>query len=225
MSNREFTDDELKEMGQLTVDLIKQAIDNGDLKKAKGLSKRMYQEFMFMHDLYRDWLTALMTYIYENHGEKALYESMRKAVSVYLAASLELHQKSNFRKRVEALVAGVRGHGQSFEITEDDEKVSMKGIRCPGQLLLESGKYDSPCNFIMLQNPHDMTFQTKDFPVYCVHAPIQEQVAIDLIGEPVYVSNPPDKMAKEPCLCCIYKDRKHVPEKVYERVGRHKPKS
>jgi len=222
LKKKVFTDQELNEMGRLTLNLIHEAIDIGDLKKAKGLSKRMYQEFMFMHDLYRDWLTALMTYIYENHGENALYESMKKAVATYLKASVELHQRSDFRKRVEMLIAGVRGHGQPLEITEDDEKVIVKGTRCAGELLLESGKYGPPCNFAMLQKPHTLTFQTTDFPIYCCHAPIQEQLAIDWIGEPVYVSNPADKMAREACQCCIYKNRKDVPAKVYERVGRRK---
>ena len=223
MKKREFTDQELKEMGQLTLDLIKQAIESGELKKAQGLSKRMYQEFMFMHDLYRDWLTALMTYIYEKYGEDALHESMEKAVATYLKGSIELHQKAGFRKRVEMLIAGVRGHGQPFDVTEDDEKITVKGVHCTGELLLKSGKYGPPCNFKMIQKPHTLTFQTTDFPVYCCHAPIQEQLAIDLIGEPVYVSNPSDKMAQEPCQCCIYKDAKNVPAGVYERVGRKKP--
>jgi len=223
MGNRIFTDQELKQMGRLTLDLIHEAIENGDLEKAKGLSKRMYQEFMFMHDLYRDWVAALMTYIYESYGENALNDSMRKAVATYLKTSVELHKSLDFRKRVEMFIAGVRGHGQPVEITEDDEKVIVKGNTCPGKSLLEGGKYGPPTNFAMIKNPSALTFQANDFPIYCCHAPVQEQLAIDWIGEPVYVSNPPDKMAKEPCQCCIYKDRKNIPERVYERVNRRKP--
>lgn len=222
MKNRIFTDQELKQMGRLTLDLIHEAIDNGDYKKAKGLSKRMYQEFMFMHDLYRDWVTALMTYIYENYGENALYESMKKAVATYLRTTVELHQKLDFRKRVETFVAGVRGHGQPIEITEDDEKIIVKGSSCPGKLLLESGKYGPPTNFAMIQTRHALTFQADDFPIYCCHAPIQEQLAIDWIGQPVYVSNPPSKMGREPCECYIYKNNTDIPETVYKRVDRQK---
>jgi len=225
MKRREFTDQELKEMGQLTLDLITQAIESGDLKKAKGLSKRMYQEFMFMHDLYRDWLTALMTHSYEVHGEEDLYLAMNKAVATYLRGSVEIKKKSGFRQYVEMLLAGVRGHGQPIEISEDDEKIVVKGAKCTGQVLLKNGSYGPPCNFTLIQNPHDLTFNMKDFPIYCCHAPIQEQLSIDWMGEPVYVSIPSEKMAAEPCQCLIYKNRKDVPEQVYTRVGRKKPKS
>ena len=48
--DRVFTDEELKEMGTLTLDLVIQAIDAGDKDRAKELSKRMYQEFQILHE-------------------------------------------------------------------------------------------------------------------------------------------------------------------------------
>lgn len=223
MIKREFTDQELENMGKLTLDLITHAIESGDLKEAKGLSKRMYQEFMFMHDLYRDWITALMTYIYEKHGQEELYQAMQKAVSTYLKRTVELKNKLSFRQYIEMLIAGVRGHGQPLEIYEDNEKIVVKGNKCAGQQLLKNGAYAPPCNFTLIKEPHDLTFNMTEFPIYCCHAPIQEQLSIDWIGEPIYISMPKDKMAVEPCECIIYKNRKNIPREVYTRVGREKP--
>ena len=64
-----FSEKELEEMGKRTRDLIDEAIDNGELDRAKRLNHRMHAEFLSMHDLFRDWITGLLTYIYEKHGE------------------------------------------------------------------------------------------------------------------------------------------------------------
>ena len=223
MSERVFTDEELNEMGKLTLDLIHEAIDSGDLKKAKGLSKRMLLEFQFMHDLYRNWIAAMMTHIYDNHGEQDLHTAMRKAVTAYLKGSADIHQKSDFRERVRFMIAGARGHCQPMEITEDDEKVSIKMKCCAGEMLVKDEYYGSPHNFTMIEKPHLLTFNMTDFPVYCCHAPVQEELAIEWIGEPVYVSMPAKKMGLEGCQCLIYKDPKNIPAEVFERVNKAKP--
>ncbi|MBU2643557.1 hypothetical protein KKI24_02535 [bacterium] len=222
MGERTFTDNELNEMGKLTLDLIHEAIDSNEPEKAKGLCKRMHLEFQFMHDLYRDWVTALMTHIYENHGEEDLYQGMRKAVGTYLKSSVALHQKSSFRERVKLMIAGARGHCQPIEVAEDDEKVILKLKCCAGVSLLKDGFYGPPHDFTMITKPHLMTFNMTDFPVYCCHAPIQEELAIEWIGEPVYVSMPAEKMALEGCRCLIYKDPQSIPEAIYERVNKKK---
>ena len=79
--NRIFTDQELKEMGTRTLDLVHQAIDAGDKEKAKELATRMYQEFNFLHDGYMFWVTGLQTYIYKNYGIEAVEEAEREAAA------------------------------------------------------------------------------------------------------------------------------------------------
>ena len=63
MSNRVFTDEELKEMGALTLDLLNHAIEAGDKEEAKRLAKHMYRESLQMHDMYVDWVAGLMDHI------------------------------------------------------------------------------------------------------------------------------------------------------------------
>jgi len=45
-----FTKEEPGELGTQTVDLIDRAIDRGYYEKAKELGRRMYKEFMMLHD-------------------------------------------------------------------------------------------------------------------------------------------------------------------------------
>ena len=226
MGKKVFAQKELETMGRRTLDLITEAIDAGDKDKAKSLSKRMYREFMSMHDLYRDWVTTLMTYIYETHGEEDFYNAMRRAVTTYLEPMVEQLTKADFRRRVEFMTSGARGHGQPMVLKEDDEKVCIKCTPCgSGELQLKSGSYGPPRNFTMIQEPSVLTYGMTDFPIYCCHSPIQEQLAIEWVGEPVYVAYPAKKMAQEGCWACIYKDRKNIPDEVYKRVRMKKPRT
>ena len=42
-------------------DKILEAIENEEPERAKKLSKKMYNEFLAMHDLYRNWITATLS--------------------------------------------------------------------------------------------------------------------------------------------------------------------
>ena len=61
--DRLFSDAELKTMGKRTLDLLREKLDGGDIEQAKILAQQMYNEFLGMHDLYRDWITHLFTFI------------------------------------------------------------------------------------------------------------------------------------------------------------------
>jgi hypothetical protein len=44
-NERFFTDEELKTLGQRTLDLLEDALDKGENENAKKLARRMYNEF------------------------------------------------------------------------------------------------------------------------------------------------------------------------------------
>ena len=58
MQNPMFTRAEVEEMEKRTVDRLIETIESGDKEKAKKIAQRMYNEFLSMHDLYRNWTTA-----------------------------------------------------------------------------------------------------------------------------------------------------------------------
>ena len=74
--DRLFSDEELKTLGQRTLDLLEDALDKGENENAKKLARRMYGEFLGMHDLYRDWVTHLLTFIGERDGDDVLGRDM-----------------------------------------------------------------------------------------------------------------------------------------------------
>ncbi len=221
---RVFTEEELSEMGRQTVDVIEQSIDAGDSQKAKKLTRRMYREFLAMHDLYRDWVTALLTFIGTHYGDEVLYQALKESCSSWLKPLTELYADKDIRRRVELLAAGLRGHLQPLEIKEDDEKFTLLMHPCgSGGRLVIDGSYMPPRNFMRVKKAQTMTYGREDFPVYCAHCPFQEIVPIELTGIPLFITVPPAKPGEEPCQIYLYKDPTAIPPELYQRVGKRKP--
>lgn len=222
--NQVFTAEELKEMGRATKEVAIEAVEAGDKKRAKELINRMGEESLFCHDAYVNWVADLLDYIHVHYGAEALEEAIRKTFEREEAEPIESFSKMDLREQVQAYVKIIRMHFQKLEIEEDDEKVSIKMVPCgSGQRLLESGAYDLPRNLSRVK-PHRITWDRPNFPIYCTHGPLQEIIAIEKLGHPLYVHWFPDEVASESCRICFYKDPKLIPEEVYKRVGMKKPK-
>jgi len=224
MLNRVFTDQELKEMGTLTLDLLTEAIEAGDKDRAKNLAQRMYGETLQMHDMYVDWTAGFMDWIYKNCGDDALLQAEKKVFSDFMGKMPDMRQ-IDFRLIVLGTVNSLRGHQQPLKIVEDDEKVCITMVPCgSGERLFRKGSYGPPCNLSMIHKPHTITGGKTDFPVYCTHEPVLELLVIEQLGYPIAVCYTPEKVAREgSCGFCIYKDFKDIPEEVWTRVGKEKP--
>jgi hypothetical protein len=225
MKDRVFTDQELKEMGALTLDLLTEAIEAGDKDRAKQLAKRMYQETLKMHDMYVDWAAGLMDWIYKNYGDDSLQQAMRKMLGDFMGKMPDM-RKVDFRLRVQGTASSLRGHQQPLKLVEDDEKVCITMQPCgSGEKLFQKGRFGPPFNHSLIQKPQAITAGKTDFPVYCTHDPIIEMMAIEQLGYPVTVCSFPEKVAREgSCGFCIYKDFNDIPEEAWTRVGKQKPK-
>jgi hypothetical protein len=226
MSEQFFTADELRDLGRRTLDRLIEAVETGDPDAAKKIAQRMYNEFLSMHDGYRNWITALLSEIGRRMGDEALEEIMVETVRAWWIPNLEALSKAggNRAEMVKMFAAGLRGHLQPMDVEEDEEKVVLRMKPCGsgGRLLLE-GKYRGPDGFLEIASPQRMTYGRPDFPVYCAHEAAMEEIDIDRNGAPFVVVEPASKLGEEPCSFIIYKDPSKIPEKYYERLGRRKP--
>ncbi len=207
MSNKKiFTEEELKVMGERTLDLIQSCIDAGDRQTAKALSQRMYNEFLAMHDLYRDWITHLLSFIGKRYGDETLYEALKETVGGYTSRLGDRYADKPIQRKIEILVAGLRGHLQPFKIEEDDEKFTITPQPCgSGGRLIKEDAYGPPCNFLKIEKPQSMTFNRSGFPVYCAHCYFQNISPIEPQGPPLFITEPSQQPGEEPCHIYIYK--------------------
>ncbi len=226
MNDRLFSEKEIADMEKRTLDRLIDTIESGDREKAKKIAQRMYNEFLGMHDLYRDGSTAILSYIGRKFGDEVLEEAMTEWTRAWWLPALEKYPKGPeaLRQRIKMFVAGLRGHLQPLHIEEDDEKVVIQMLPCGsgGRLVLE-GKYEGQEAFLTLNKAQRLTYGRDSFPVYCAHEPPMETLDIEKNGFPLVVVEPAEDIGKEPCSFIIYKDPDKVPKKYYERLGLKKP--
>jgi len=226
MSERLFSEMEIAEMEKRTVDRLLVVIESGDKERAKQIAQRMYNEFLGMHDIYRDGSTAILSFIGRRFGDQALEEAMIEWTKGWWLPALGKYPKGPeaLRQRIKMFVAGLRGHLQPLRIKEDDEKVIIQMLPCGsgGRLILE-GKYEGPDAFLTINKPQRLTYGRSSFPVYCAHEPFMELLDIENHRFPFVVVEPSNDLGKEPCSFIIYKDPSKVPEKYYVRLGLKKP--
>ncbi|MFC1840045.1 hypothetical protein ACFL1N_10720 [Thermodesulfobacteriota bacterium] len=225
MSNdKVFTDEELKEMGIPTLDLVKEAIDSGDKERAKELANRLKSEFNHLHDGYMVWVTGLLSYIYRNYGIDAVEEAEKEAHGIEGRTVFKPSGKTDLRSRVEEMAGALRGHMQPVVIKEDEEKITLTMKPCgSGERLIQMGGYEPEFGLLKVKDPHPATWGMKDFPLYCVHCPVMEMLSIENSGDigVVHLVSEPKKMGE--CHFALYKNPDDIPEEYYKRIGRKKP--
>jgi hypothetical protein len=221
---RYFTESELKEMGEETVNSLLKAIEAGDMEKAKKLTKRMHREFFFVHETLRDWITSLLTFIYHERGEEGVYKSMHDAFQTPVEIMAAAYRSQDVATQAKMLAAGFRAHLCPVAIEEDDEKFSV--MMCPcgsGGRAIFNNSYEPAGKFARVKKPHKMTFGRTDFPIYCAHCALQDIVPMEKDGYPIWVIDVPEKVGEVPCKYYIYKDPDNIPSRFYERYGLKKP--
>ncbi len=220
---RLFTDEELENMGRRNVDVITEAIDAGDLDRARDMAQRMHRECLAMHDGLIGWITALLTFVGRRYGDEALYDALRESCSAWVGPLSEAFTPASARQRVVMMAKMLRGHMMPIRIEEDDEKFTfvMEPCGSGGRLVLD-GKYQPPHGFLEIERPQPMTCGQKDFPVYCAHGPVVSMLGIESGGATVFYEEPSDKIGEKPCNIYLFKDPESTPAQLYAKVGKKK---
>jgi hypothetical protein len=220
--DRWFSDYERAGLGRRTLDHLLDAIDAGDKVAASSLARRMFNEFLSMHDGYRNWVAALLSDVGRRDGDEALEAIMHTSVAAWWLPNLDTMtaRTADRRAQVKMFIAGLRGHLQPIEVDEDDERVILKMTPCGsgGRLVLE-GKYDGDDALLTIRTASRITYGRDDFPVYCAHEALMERINIERDGRPLVVVEPSRHLGTEPCSFIIYKDPDAVPASYYERIG------
>jgi hypothetical protein len=232
MGDRWFSDEELAELSRPTMDKAIEALDAGDVDRARALCEEMKHEWRFLHDLMFNGVAGLLTFIQERLGEDAVRDAQNGDQRFWRNA-VEQIDSTDRRAIVYALAATWRAHSCSgtgpspgaFTITEDDEKVTFAMNPCgSGQRLWRNGGYQGEGAYGLTQEAHDWSFGRKDFPIYCTHCTfMNESLPLRWIGRPLYPSHPPGDYSHDPCVWHWYKDPEQIPAEYYERYGASKP--
>ncbi len=233
---RLFTEEELQEFSKDFMGLAMEALERGDVEKAKHWIRRHDANKDWIHDLYLNWITALLSKIYDQWGEDACAQVLRETVvggqsgwgtpmglqRAQLIA--EKGREKGLREWIELIVDIWREHsmypGTTFE--EDDEKIVLTMKQCgSGGRLINKGAYEGPYAYRKFKKAGPNTWGEEGLPVYCGHCVWAHEITpILLTGEPLWVQVAPfPKKPGDPCIYHFYKDPKDIPEKYFTRIG------
>lgn len=219
-----FSQEERNRLEQPLADRISEAIDKGRYEQAKELAFQLETESSANIYAFEDFVSALLSYTYKNHGDEILQDSLKYCADIIIKPLHEKLLNMGCREMVEAFAALFRSHtGRGLKIEEDDEKVTLILNPCgSGGRMVKEGYFGPPKNLLKVEKAQPITFGRKNFPSYCTHCAVLHHIMpIEWSGvpfPPIEVGNGPG----DPCKWHIYKDPTAIPDCYYEQVGKQK---
>jgi hypothetical protein len=219
---RLYSDHERWELSRQHVERAATALDAGDLMAARGYCQLSKAEWYPAHHIHRDWITGQLSHLYRKFGVDAAYDCVLRAYNdPFMEPLLQAVEQIDLRTQVETLAAGFRQHAMHFRIEEDDDKFVFVTEPCgSGGRLLDEGAYQYPKNFARIGEKHKAGFFIEDFPVYCMHCPSANELAMKR-GGPYFLMVDGDLMTVPDgnCNFYIFKNPDAVPDRFYRRAG------
>lgn len=233
MTDRWFSEQELDELSRPTMDRAIEAIDAGDLERARKLCGEMRHEWQMLHDLMAAGVLDLVSFIQQRLGEEGVAEAWSESMSRGWRRHHDAINSLDRRTIVELLAATWRAHSTSgtgphpgaFTVTEDEEKVTFSLHPCgSGQRLVQNGAYEGLPDGGRTRAAHDWSFGREGMPLYCTHCSfMNESLPIEWSGYPLYPLDPPEDYETDPCTWYWYKDPADIPDRFYGRYGAVRP--
>ncbi len=161
-----------------------------------------------VHDLLRDWVSVLLSHVYDTYGVDELESAIRYAGERTLLAWMPSDIARPPAKRLTSWARMLHGHFTSFSLEEDGEKFTIIQDPCGSctrQIL--QGRYEPPLCLAIVREPHLVSWGRGDTPVYRSHVPVMHQLMPgEAIGVPWPVNLCPPGLGTGPCRILLYKD-------------------
>jgi hypothetical protein len=226
-------DEPISELGISTHERLKELIRAGKAEEACELVDYLQMEGKDLHDAYRDWTYADLTFVAERMGEDAVPELMAYVRAMMLRASrkvFEVDQRTLVQWLAEEMRAHRSGPGESgtFTVKETETTYEMEFDPCGSCGRIVRGGADGspprdqpPYSLGVTSRPYPWSWGKAGVPYYHVHTTMWHEILPVLAGgTPLKVSYCPTTDNRDaPCRWVFYKDPRDIPSEVYERVG------
>jgi hypothetical protein len=199
-------------------------MDSGDIAAAKLLMQRMREDWLRNKDFSINWIASLLSFIGRRMGEDAVEEALRDFGDRFIAPRRAGSADIPARKRAEAIARAMKANGADVTFDEEADRFVMS-FRCgSGGMLIDTGAYAAPKDYLTLRARGPVTFGRDELPVYCAHCSVNNEIQpIEWDGAPATIEFPPAGPG-ERCVHHVYKDRDAIPEEIYDRAGKRKPR-
>lgn len=222
---RLFTQEELDDFRKGFSELAIEAIEEGDLERAKELLRTEHKTHNMNHDLFIREIAHLYSIIYKEFGEEYCMDVIKKVSGFSAAKELVDLRRDDFRGWIKWRTDMDRQHSPHPDtiVEEDDEKIVLKVKCASGGMLIDDGSYDGEDSFGRFKKPTVDTWGETDMPLYCGHCHWVHEVLPILAGgqgNQFWVHETPfPKKPGDRCVHVVYKDPADIPAAYYERLG------
>ena len=234
---RSLRTDGWTDLGAPTQEQVVEAIEAGELERAKELARYMIPEGKALHDLFCDWIWDIFSKVGQAQGDQAVYELCRATQETWMMKrTWKGFMALGVAERVQLSAEIMRAHrcgpkqDGELEIVEEAERISIIMDPCGSGGRMRRGdpvdgtpsRLGPPYNFGVTQQAHDWCWGRKGVPYYCIHCAINEILPIEWGGWPLWVTDyNPDHDA--PCRWHFYKEPALIPERYFTRLGFAQP--
>jgi hypothetical protein len=233
----------------LTAQVV-QACEKADGESAHHLMDQARETWRRTHDRDVDRIYGYTSEVSTRLGEDAILDMWQTILGPWFESRYQMFDIDTFKwdESLDVLMyvtfEAMRGHLVGPERTGDigfeefDDRYVLSFDPCgsggrtvQGDEIEGTGpRMEAPYNWKVSEEPHDWNHFTPGVCLYCAHCIVlTEQMPMDRFGYPVRVIDPPvyteGNVERQQCRWTMYKDPTLVPEEVYERAGRTKPKS
>jgi hypothetical protein len=232
--------DELNELGDNTIDKLKQVIKSGDQKLALDIAEYLLYEGASLHDTYTDWIFSELDFIAKNYGEEELPKVLRFVrETLDKNGAQKKRAKGNLLLKVQLIAETMRVHRSGREergnlkIWEEADRYVVESDPCGAGGRMAIGPNDGsgsrikpPFNLGTTTKPYPWSWSKKGVPYYCLHCCLwQEIIPIEKQGYPARIAECPAPNFDKPCRFYFYKTPEAIPAEYFERVGYKKDPS
>jgi hypothetical protein len=188
--------------------LIADLAERGDADLALARFDAMELRWLRLQDLYRDWLSALLSTIYRSMGIEVLEAVLRDSAERTIFGWMPTDRARPPEKRLPSWARMLQGHFSVLRITEDDEKFTLTQDPCGTcTRQIQQGRYGPPLDLAVVEERHVTTWHRGGTPIYRAHVPLWHvALAGDLVGVPWPVNRCPAGLGTGPCDVLLYKD-------------------
>ncbi|HYU38641.1 MAG TPA: hypothetical protein VEM59_02240 [Acidimicrobiia bacterium] len=193
-----------------------------------ALLDKAVAQWRSLQDYSINWITSLLTFVGEEMGEEAVERALRKTGEEFVRPRRDTGvawDSLPASARAKVIARAMVSNFGAVDVDEDDEKIVLS-FRCgSGGRLIDEGRYEGDHAYLSLSEKSGRTFMRDDYPVYCAHCAVNNEIQpVEWGATPTSIEHPPERPG-EPCVHHIYKDVNAIPDEAYHRIGKAPPSS
>ena len=218
----EYIEGAFREEQARVAERIVEAVRADDVASAKALLEERDRQHAVIHDQFIAIKAGFYDYVGKLFGGRRL-EAILRHTGERQRDGFERWEAMAVEDFVRASAHLLASHMGAVRVTEDEDKFTIEQDPCgSGGRLMRDGAYDGANGLHRVAAAQPMTFGKGDFPSYCAHCAIWNNVqCIEWFGHPQWCIDHPATPA-EPCRIHIYKDPRRIPERYYRQVGKQR---